>query len=380
MSTVRYHAVDKLRASMIAVVMFGHALLPYLTVPRRFQDANAHIAFDVMAIFLYSFAMQVFFLTAGFATALVLEKRGVRGLIRSRVQRIFLPFVVAYLLLSPVTRAAHLFAREASQTQSLQAGIDVLMHIQFLHWGNTYHLWFLPALLFFTGIGIVGYLVLRHLSPAVIRYADTVSRALLESRWRAVVVTAVIAPAVVWAYILPAGGERTAWLGFPLFVFFLLGWMLYRYRDLLPVFGAQANRLILIAVLATPVTVWASRLRLIAEGEHDLMIGIIAGAGNTVLAACMTCGLLGLFQARLDQPSAAWRYVSDASYWIYLVHLPLVLFVAAALSVTNLPAVIKYLLTVSIVLPIVVGSYQLCVKSTRLGQVLIGGQRKKAYG
>ena len=48
----RYHAIDNLRAGMISVVMFGHALLPYLTVPRRFKDSQTHLGFDVVAIFL----------------------------------------------------------------------------------------------------------------------------------------------------------------------------------------------------------------------------------------------------------------------------------------------------------------------------------------
>lgn len=380
MENERYHAIDKLRASMISIVMFGHAMLPYLTVPRQFQDANANIIFDVGAIFLYSFAMQAFFVTAGFSSLLVLDKRGVGGLIRNRVLRILLPFLVAYLLLAPVTRAGHLFANVTSATQSLQAGIDLLASIHLLRWSKMYHLWFLPALFVFTGVVLLPYLLLRQLGPRPKAAIDSLLRKMLASPWRAVTVGIIIAPAVVWAYVLPAGNARTGWLGLPLIVFFVIGWLLYRYRDLLPIFGAQANRLIAIAVLATPVTVWASRLRLIAEGQHDPIIGVVAGLGNTVLAVCMTFGLLGLFQSRLDQPSAFWRYVSDASYWIYLVHLPLVLFVAAALSVTDMPAIVKYLLTVGICLPIVLGSYQLFVNGTRLGGVLIGGRRKaRAY-
>ena len=37
-------------------------------------------------------------------------------------------------------------------------------------------------------------------------------------------------------------------------------------------------------------------------------------------------GTLGFFQARWPAHSPAWRYVADSSYWIYLVHLPLVPF------------------------------------------------------
>jgi hypothetical protein len=83
---VRYHAIDSLRAAMISVVMFGHALLPYVTVPRRFKDPATHLGFDAAAIFLYGFAMPVFFVTAGFTAALLHRRKGVRSLARSRFQ------------------------------------------------------------------------------------------------------------------------------------------------------------------------------------------------------------------------------------------------------------------------------------------------------
>ena len=102
----RYHSIDNLRAGMILIVMFGHAMLPYLTVPRRFKDPETHVAFDVVVVFLYSFAMPVFFVTAGFSAALLLHRKGIRGLIRSRLRTILLPLLVAYALLSPLTRGA----------------------------------------------------------------------------------------------------------------------------------------------------------------------------------------------------------------------------------------------------------------------------------
>jgi fucose 4-O-acetylase-like acetyltransferase len=137
---VRYHAIDSLRAAMISVVMFGHALLPYVTVPRRFKDPATHLGFDAAAIFLYGFAMPVFFVTAGFTAALLHRRKGVRSLARSRFQTIFLPLIAAYLLLSPLTRGAYAFANEVSVSGSLQAGIDLLLRGDWIRWSKAYHL------------------------------------------------------------------------------------------------------------------------------------------------------------------------------------------------------------------------------------------------
>ena len=36
----------------------------------------------------------------------------------------------------------------------------------------------------------------------------------------------------------------------------------------------------------------------------------------------MTYGLIGLFLRYMGKPSPRWRYMADASYWIYIVHGP----------------------------------------------------------
>jgi peptidoglycan/LPS O-acetylase OafA/YrhL len=44
-------------------------------------------------------------------------------------------------------------------------------------------------------------------------------------------------------------------------------------------------------------------------------------AASTVL---LVFGLLAFFLAYVNRPSSALRYLLDASYWVYLVHMPLV--------------------------------------------------------
>ena len=88
-SAGRNTAIDSLRTAMMCVVMFGHPLLPYTTVPRRFQEPQAHVAFDVLGVFLYGFAMPAFFVTAGFAAAALYSKRGTAAFWRNRATRIF---------------------------------------------------------------------------------------------------------------------------------------------------------------------------------------------------------------------------------------------------------------------------------------------------
>ena len=373
----RYHAIDNLRATMISIVMFGHALLPYVTFPRSFKDPQTHLGFDAVAIFLYGFAMPVFFVTAGFSTALVLHRKGLRGLGRNRFQRIFLPLIAAYLLLSPLTRAAFRFTRETAQSGSLQAGLDKVLLGNWIYWGKPYHLWFLVSLLVYSALAIsLRWGVLRITGDRKHRLLSA-SRCLLVSRWRLPLLTLLVASMMVPAYVLYGADATTVPMQLALFGFFLFGWLLYLHRDLLPTFQRHPWRPIAAVMLVLPLAVWSTRARLITPDDAPLLVGVVAGITNSMLAAFMTFGLLGLYEARSGRPSALGQYVSDASYWVYLVHYPLVIAAAGLFIVTPFPALIKYLLTVIIVVPIVLASYHFGVRSTRLGRWLKSGKRDK---
>ncbi|MBT8097142.1 MAG: acyltransferase family protein [Woeseia sp.] len=374
---MRYYAVDGLRAAMMSVVMFGHALLPYLTVPRRFKDPATHPGFDIVAIFLYSFAMPVFFVTAGFTAALMLRRKGLSSLARSRFRTIFLPLVVAYLLLSPLTRGAYVFATEVSASGSLQAGSDLLLRGHWIRWSKAYHLWFLVSLLLYTALAVGLEWGMRRFFNDTMSRVHTATRLLIASRWRSPLLTLVVACTMIPAYILHDGDATTLPMQLTLFGFFVFGWLLYLQRDLLPRFRHSAWRPIAGAIVVLPAAVWSTRERLFAPEQMQLFTGVVAGISNSVLAAFMTIGLLGIFQARFDhRPSPLGQYISDASYWIYLIHLPILIAVAGALSATALPAVIKYLLTLAVVVPIVLATYHFCVRSTRFGWMLKGRKRR----
>ena len=363
----RYHAIDKLRASMILTVSFGHAMLPYVTWPRRFKDPVTSIGFDVVGVLLYSFAMDLFFLTAGFSAALLLAKRGVRSLLKNRMQRILLPFLLAWVILAPLTRAAYKSARNIAESGSLQAGLDVLTSWSWLTWSKIYHLWFLPALVFLTLLGIVLRFLVVRFTPQLGQQIDIAARRLLCSKWRAAWLVLIAGIPTMTSYLFPHGSAGNVWFaGFAMILFFFIGWFLFRHRDLLDTMDDQCAWLFSIAALALPMTVWAVRIRMFEGAAADPLIGLVAGIGNTILVACLTFALLQLFQVRFNQPSRTWRYISDASYWIFLLHFPIVIGVSGILSVTTFPAAIKYLITVTIAAAIILPTYELVARRTML--------------
>lgn len=358
----RFHAIDHLRATMISIVMFGHALLPYTTIPRSFKDPQTHVGFDLVAVFLYGFAMPLFFVTAGFSTALIFDRKGANGLWQNRIRRILIPLVIAYFILTPPTRVAYRFATNAASSGSLQAGLDAVQFADWFHWGKAYHLWFLVSLLLYSALAIGLRRGMLRIAGDRLTVALSTSRRLLAGRWRTALLALAVAVMMVPAYVVYGSDATTLPMQLALFGFFLLGWLLYLHHDLLPTLQVKIWRPIAVAIAVLPLAAWSTRERLMNPDDGQLAIGIIAGVSNSVLAACMTFGLLGIYQVRFNTQSAFGRYVSDASYWIFLIHFPLVIAVAGAVSVLPYSALIKYLLTLAVVVPIVFSTYHFIVR------------------
>lgn len=369
----RNFAIDHLRAAMICVVMFGHALLPYVTVPRRFKDPATHVGFDVVALFLYTFAMPLFFVTAGYAVAALFSRRGARGVFKNRLKTIFYPLLIAYFVLTPLTRASYQFAAAVSTSGSLQLGLDVLLTGDWIRWSKAYHLWFLVSLLLYTALAIGVRSLATRVAPRLADHIAASSGALFRPVAGPVLLTLVAAATLVPAYSLYDGDATTLPMQLHLLSFFGVGWLLHLHRESLPGIASRPGVYFLLALVALPVAAWAMRLRWFKPEQADWVIGSVAGIGSAIMVVGMSFGLLGYFHRRFsEQPSPVGQYLSEASYWIFLIHLPLLIFVGGALSATPLPAALKYLLTVAIVVPAVMATYHWGVRHSVLGRLLKG--------
>lgn len=128
---------------------------------------------------------------------------------------------------------------------------------------------------------------------------------------------------------------------------------------------------------------WAIALPLGALGVFPLLY---ATAGdrffNTILQGLFTwllvTGLIGLAHRMFRGESAWFRYLADSSYWMYLMHLPLVILLQWQLFYLPLPALIKAVVVLSVTVPFLLGSYELLVRHTVIGRILNGKNPPRA--
>jgi peptidoglycan/LPS O-acetylase OafA/YrhL len=83
-------------------------------------------------------------------------------------------------------------------------------------------------------------------------------------------------------------------------------------------------------------------------------------------------GFTGLFLRYLERPVPWIRYISDSSYWLYLMHMPVILVFQIAVARTGLPPAVKMLVVLAASVPTLLASYHVFVRFTWVGAILNG--------
>jgi peptidoglycan/LPS O-acetylase OafA/YrhL len=170
-----------------------------------------------------------------------------------------------------------------------------------------------------------------------------------------------------------------AWIGFG--TAFGFGWLLHRQIDLIRMLE---RRWLLNSVLAVGL-IAASFFLAVAGGTPPFPIGCsvikLAGAVCYALAIWTTTfaavGLALRFRFGFNPTR---RYLADASYWLYLIHLPILIVLQAAVSDLDWPWLIKYGTILLVSLPPMLASYQLLVRDSFIGTVLNGRRVRDTDG
>jgi peptidoglycan/LPS O-acetylase OafA/YrhL len=86
----------------------------------------------------------------------------------------------------------------------------------------------------------------------------------------------------------------------------------------------------------------------------------------------MVLACIGIFREKSRNPSPKMRYLSDASYWLYLAHLPLVFSLQLLIQDWPLSCWIKFPLVALTSFSILLLSYRYCIRGQWVGRFLNG--------
>ncbi len=369
--SVRYHGLDSLRAAMMLLGVVLHAAIAYADADFKIwpiHDPQTTPWLDGVVVLIHSFRMPVFFLIAGFFAALLVDKRGEAAFVRNRRKRILKPLLIFWaLLLIPICWGLWVAMRKvgAIEPDLPLAHLTIYVAVK----ATWLHLWFLYHLLWLYAAALL-------LRRTPLRPPDRLFRRMLQSPFKAALLGAVTA---VLLLPMESGSidNSSALIPEPFVLlthglFFAVGWLLYRSRELLPAVsdGAWAN--LALATVVFPFNLHflralASEPSATASSER---LGAVLTSG--LLAGLLCFAVTGLFLRYLSGYSPLGRYLTDGSYWMYLIHLPLLMGVMVAMLDQPWPALGKFVIAQAAVIPVLLLSYHYLVRSTAIGAMLNG--------
>lgn len=367
----RLHSLDALRGIMMLLGIVLHAAIAYSTMPTDsftwyLHDQQRHPAFDVLIIFIHSFRIPLFFLLSGFFTHLVLTRKGHLHFVRSRIRRILVPFVLAFLVLTPVVDASFVLAialPEAGPDSALAQGRSHVFSWEPYGDFHLMHLWFLYYLMLIYGVVLCA----LHMVPRL--FGTGASQGFVRG-----LLLPVLALSPGLLYFMESGSIDTPLHFFPVdpavllfyLMWFLVGWKLFANPHFIAEVRRKSSVLLCLAVIPLlghllVLDAFYSTAGAVPAAVH-LLNAILAG----MVITCFCFGILGAFARLFPAPNRIIGFLGDASYWTYLVHLPVVVLVAGLFQLTSISAFLKYPLVVAISSILLVASYLIVAPLYRL--------------
>ena len=377
----RIFYLDNLRAVAMLLGVYLHGALAYAEPSRSVwlaTNPTGSVLVDVSIWFIHLFRMSLFFLLAGYFAQLVWERKGLKAFLWGRFLRIVVPFLVFYpFLLIAITMVigfAFAYLPEPEGLMGLIAAegrkpVEDRRSPQI----GTMHLWFLYYLFLFILASVAGRLVWRRFRVGA--NTPTSGRLLSESPgsvWT--VASLLLVPLLLIPAAWEAGSPMPAtesfipeWWPFAFYgLYYLAGAWLYRRERWLDAWQVHVGWL----TIASAVMLYfyytqlpPMRVELIESGKVELIGSqrLMSAVLTAYLSAWLT--LLSILAGRrlLSARNHLLSFLSDSAYWVYLLHLPLVVFwqtfliplpwslwikLAIVLSGTTIPCLITYVVFV----------------------------------
>jgi len=378
----RFAEFDALRATAIFLVVTLHAALAYthLDIPRLLwgvREPALGLGFDLFCWWAMAVSVPLFFTISGFFAAMAVASMGAARFWEGRVRRVVVPSFAAAPVILPLCFFAWAVGWLVTERCDFKEIRRLRFHdpeIESALYGPA-HLWFVEYL-----IPILWAYGLARRSPQ----RGQAGSLRLESRWLlawwaplalAIPSTLLMLVHRRWTGVDAGLDRHNALFPEPLRLlhfgaFFLVGAAIHGCSGLLPKLADRGAW-----VLASTVPVFLFRgwiLPLDWSPEAPWVFSVLAAGSGALGSWLSVFGLIGVYRRVFGRASTVIRYLAASSFWVYLVHLPIVGLMQADLYGMAIPPVVKFALTWVVTIALGLSSYQLFVRSTALGRFLDG--------
>jgi len=387
----RLDHLDATRAFALLLGIVFHACLSFMPTFMGWavQDVSTSPLVAMFMTVSHSFRMEAFFLLAGFFSYLMLQKKGIGEFVRTRALRIAVPFVIGWFLLRPLLVSGWIMG-----SASLRGDVDIWAGLRggFQSFSTLpagiflgSHLWFLYYVAMITTLGLaVRGLIIASGSwhVGMVQRADALVIWLANSPFSLVILALPTAGALwfmrFWGMDTP---DQSLLPHFPVLVIysgcFGLGWMLSRQRELIAKFTRITPARWILAGLGIAAILLLGEIERDPGHPHYAAAHVAYAFSYALTMWSLVFLTIGVFQKLCSRSNAVVRYVADSSYWMYLIHLPIVVWLQVAVAELPLHWSFKLAFIFTLTIAISLLTYDLFVRSTFIGWVLNGRRRDR---
>ena len=368
----RIHSLDSLRAIMMLLGLVLHSAITYVVYEDLgswpIRDSVTHLSNDFIVSFIHSFRMQIFFLVSGFFGSMLFYDRNPIAMINNRVSRIVFPFIVSIILLWPTIVFGFSYTmlvfegvtNPLEETICFFTGIDVLIP------RYTFHLWFLYYLALITFCSVIIAFILAK-TPKISIYISKIFNWTIKQSLLRVLIFAGITS--ICYYIMGTWSVITSTSFIPdfnmfiyYFSFYIIGWVLYKSKHFLDSFMKYDYLSVFLAITLFSIYFFMNY-------HFSFLFHVVL---KSIIVWLFVFGITGLFVRHTSNYSPLMRYLSDASYWVYLVHVSFMAIIPGFISAWLIPASFKFLFVFVVSSFLSFLSYHYFVRGTFIGKFLNG--------
>jgi peptidoglycan/LPS O-acetylase OafA/YrhL len=350
----RYHGLDILRACALILGLFFHAAIPFAENPYPLWIVyyeGKNWLYDTIMVSTHSFRMPLFFLLAGFFSALLYRKLSARNYVIARTKKLILPFIAALLIFTPLIIIEYMWV--GFDTNPWETGNE-------FHWKNypIFHFWFLEILIIITALVMIFFVSIKYFFPNIhnsLQHFLEADSNKHQLSWNVLFLACLVFNGYLsWSNFPGDQFIDSFAIAQPLdkifyyLCYFLIGWLLYRNTSLFDRVQRSVKMNLILGSIALIVLLWVRYWLFVHKDEQLIMLGILGNIAVPIAAVYLSLGLFGFFTHEKFKPSATFDYLVRASYWIYLIHLPIILYLQVIMTGWPIPAFIKYVFIIAV--------------------------------
>jgi hypothetical protein len=366
MNAERRPDVDCLRAGAVYLLLAYHTAKVFDSAP--FYHLKNDRQVDALNAFtggVHQWHMPLLFVLAGWSAGHSLERRGARGVLLERRDRLLVPLAFGCASITPVIAYVQHRHTPGGDESFLEFLSTFYTDLERFNWS---HLWFLAYLLVFSVLYLPLFEALRRGRPvedvparavylAIVPFA--LVQVLLRGRW----------PGYQNLY--------DDWANFAYYsLFFIAGFLLVRHPAVERRVHAERRRCALIGGAALLGLFLVTREGLPPAEASPQWIAF--GTLSATAGVCLVGALLGYGARHLRREGRPLDYARDSAMPVYFLHQAAVVLAAAAVVGTSLPVPAKFAAVLGASTVATVGAYHLVVRRSGRLRRLMGAKGPSA--